>query len=94
METAMLVRALMALAIVIGLLLLCAAGLRRWGGLLGLTMVQKNGTASRSIKIIESALLDSRHRLVRVRIENREHVIVLGGASPVVVESKDASSQA
>ena len=47
-------------------LLRCHGLSRRWGGLLGLTMIPKTAGALRSIKIIESALLDSRHRLVRV----------------------------
>jgi flagellar protein FliO/FliZ len=92
METEMLVRAVMALAIVLGLLFLCAAALRRWGSVIGLTVIPKNGASTRSITVIESTMLDSRHRIVRVRIEGREHVIVLGGASPVVVESKDAKA--
>jgi flagellar protein FliO/FliZ len=90
MENWMLLRAVMALAIVIGLLFLCAAGLRRWGGRLGLTALPNPAGAVRKVQLLESAMLDSRHRLVRVKIDNREHAIVLGGASPVVVESKSS----
>ncbi|ARJ64799.1 hypothetical protein WV31_03465 [Magnetospirillum sp. ME-1] len=43
--------------------------------------------AGRRLGIVESLTLDVKHRLVLVRRDDREHLLVLGGAQPVVVEA-------
>ncbi|HVY12905.1 MAG TPA: hypothetical protein VHB73_05005 [Alphaproteobacteria bacterium] len=88
MDSVLLLRAVVALAFVIGLLLLFAAGLRKWGGKLGLAALTPQSTRKR-LQLLEVMLLDSRHRLAVVRMENREHLILLGPGAPVVVESRD-----
>ncbi|MBI3419590.1 MAG: flagellar biosynthetic protein FliO [Proteobacteria bacterium] len=89
MEMPMLLRAVAALVLVLGLLLLLAVALRMWGGKLGLVALSPDKGGGKKIQLLEATMLDSRHRLVRVRMENREHLILLGGASPVVVESRE-----
>jgi flagellar protein FliO/FliZ len=89
MDGALLLRAVIALGFVLGLLMLMAWGLRRFGGKYGFVTIQTNAEA-KQIQIMEATMLDTRHRLLRVKNGKREHLIVLGGARPVVVESKDA----
>lgn len=43
--------------------------------------------AGRRLGIVESLTLDVKHRLVLVRRDDREHLLVLGGGQPVVVET-------
>jgi flagellar protein FliO/FliZ len=88
MDGPMYVKALIAFVFVIGLLLLFAAGLRLWGQKFGL-IASVSGSDGKKIQIVETAMVDNRHRMVRVRVENREHLILVGGATPVVVESKN-----
>jgi flagellar protein FliO/FliZ len=88
MDGPMYVKALIAFVFVIGLLLLFAAALRLWGQRFGL-IASVSATDGKKIQIVETAMMDNRHRMIRVRVENREHLILVGGATPVVVESKN-----
>ncbi|MFP4361294.1 MAG: hypothetical protein ACLFTG_11525 [Alphaproteobacteria bacterium] len=72
-----------ALAAVLGLLALLAVGLRLWRQRTG-------GMASRRLALVETLALDARHRLVRVRDGGREHLLVLGPATPVALASEPA----
>lgn len=49
-------------------------------------MAGRNGPGRR-LAIVESLTLDVKHRLVLVRRDDREHLVILGGGQPVVVES-------
>jgi flagellar protein FliO/FliZ len=40
----------------------------------------------RRLALVESLAVDVKHRLVLVRRDDREHLLLLGGARPVVVE--------
>lgn len=42
--------------------------------------------AGRRLALVESLTVDVKHRLVLVRRDDREHLLLLGGARPVVVE--------
>ncbi len=88
----MILRMVVGLAVVLGLLLLAAAGLRLWGRRLGL-VAPANTEGAKRFALAEAMMLDSRHRLLRVRDGKREHVILLGASAPVVVESRDAEEQ-
>jgi flagellar protein FliO/FliZ len=50
-------------------------------------MSLRNKAAGRRLGIVESLTLDVKHRLVLVRRDDREHLLILGGGQPVVVES-------
>lgn len=86
-----------ALLIVLGLLGGFAVILRRGGlpadllsGLRPLT-----GPASeRRLKVRESLVLDPRRRVVIVKADDREHVVLLGAAGETVLESRDAQIEA
>ena len=88
MDGALFLRAIIALGFVLGLLMLMAWALRRYGGKYGFVSIPAPNEP-KQMQIMEATMLDTRHRLLRVRNGKREHLIVLGGASPVVVESKD-----
>jgi flagellar protein FliO/FliZ len=74
-------RFVLALVLVFGLIALCTWVLRRFGpgGLV-------RPTAGRRLAVVDSLSLDARHRLVLVRRDDREHLILLG-AGETVVES-------
>jgi flagellar protein FliO/FliZ len=71
----------LALVLVLGLIALCTWVLRRFGvgGLV-------RPTTGRRLTIVDSLPLDARHRLVLVRRDDREHLLLLG-AGETVVES-------
>jgi flagellar protein FliO/FliZ len=72
---------ILAFLLVLGLIALCTWALRRFG--LGGAIRPVRG---RRLAVIESLALDPRHRLVLVRRDDREHLILIG-ASETVVES-------
>ena len=67
-----------ALAAVLGLLVVLAVGLRVWRHRMG-------GVPTRRLALVETLALDGRHRLVRVRDGEREHLLVLGSAAPLAL---------
>ncbi len=68
-------RAIFALAAVLGLFGVGVYAFRRWGpmGLLKFTP-----QAERRLHLVESLTLDAQRRLVLVRLDQREHLILLG----------------
>lgn len=81
MDFTIALRFVLALVVVFGLIALCTWALRRFG--LGGMVRPTNG---RRLAIVDSLPLDARHRLVLVRRDDREHLILLG-AGETVVES-------
>ena len=71
----------LAFLLVLGLIALCAWALRRFG--LGGSVRPMRGNR---LSVIESLTLDARHRLVLIRRDDREHLVLLG-TSEIVVES-------
>jgi flagellar protein FliO/FliZ len=69
----------LALVLVLGLIALCAWALRRFG-----PGSMARPAAGRRLAIVESLPLDARHRLVLVRRDDREHLLLLGAAETVV----------
>jgi flagellar protein FliO/FliZ len=57
-------------------------------------MVQAGGQGPRRLKISESLMLDPRRRLVIVRCDEREHVLLLGPGGDVVVSHLAAKPEA
>lgn len=85
MEGGMLLRMLLSLGLVLGLMAGVVAALRRYGARFGLVLPSQKTTAR--LAICEIAVLDAKHRLVLVRRDATEHVLVLGGAQPVLLET-------
>lgn len=71
----------LAFLLVLGLIALCAWALRRFG--LGGAVRPMRGNR---LSVVESLTLDARHRLVLIRRDDREHLVLLG-TSEIVVES-------
>lgn len=71
----------LALVLVLGLILLLAAALRRFG--LG-GMVRPGG--KRRLHIIETVAAGPRHRLILVRRDQTEHLLLLGPTGDIIVE--------
>lgn len=73
----------LAFVLVLGLIALAAWALRRFGpGGLGVSLGRS--LRARRLTIVETLPLDPRHRLVLVRRDDREHLILLGAGESVV----------
>jgi flagellar protein FliO/FliZ len=77
-------RFLIAFVVVIGLIALTAWLVRRFGG-------ERLGTGSARgrqprLAVIDAATVDGRRRLVLIRRDNVEHLLIIGGPTDVVVE--------
>jgi flagellar protein FliO/FliZ len=72
-------RALFALIATLALVVGAAYGARRLG------MLQPGGAGPKRMRVTETLMLDARRRMVIVRVDNREHVLLLGAANDVVV---------
>lgn len=80
------IKALAALAFVLGLLLGGAWALRRYGSRIGL----KTGAASQDLRVIEWRSLDMRRKLVVVRWGDREHLLSLAPTGDTLIASREA----
>src|ERR1700747_1974042 len=69
--------------VVLGLLALAFWLLRQFGG--GRVNATTRGRQSR-LAVIDQATVDRRRRLVLIRRDNVEHLLIIGGPSDVVVE--------
>ena len=83
MESADYLRFVLVLVFVLALIGLLTWLVRRFG-LAG--RMPTGGRKGRRLDVVEVAPLDSRHRLVLVRRDQTEHLILLGASSDVVVE--------
>jgi flagellar protein FliO/FliZ len=70
----------LALILVLGLIVLLAWLLRRFG--MGLKM-----TKSRRLGVIEAQMLGPRHRLMLIRRDDVEHLVIVGPSSETVIET-------
>jgi flagellar protein FliO/FliZ len=77
-------RALFALIATLALIVGVAYGARRLG------LLQPNGAAPKRMRIAESLMLDPRRRMVIVRCDDREHLILLGPGGDIVVGQQAA----
>jgi hypothetical protein len=83
-ETPLLVKLVVAFGVVLGLIAMSTWALRRVGGSrLGVTTPR--GRQPR-LAVIDAAAVDTRRRLVLIRRDNVEHLIMIGGPTDVVVE--------
>lgn len=83
MEITAYLRVILSLTLVVGLMLLVLWALRRFnvGGI-----VARPG-ARRRVTMVETTALDSRRRLILVRRDGVEHLLMIGGTHDLVVES-------
>ena len=85
MPDELLARMLVSLGLVLGLLAALTWAIKKYGARLGLPIAMKRGKSR--VQLLDVTPLDARHRLVLVRRDNVEHLLVLGGTQPVVVET-------
>lgn len=81
MELSDYLRFLLALALVVGLILGLAMLVRRFGGG-GLNARRR----SRRLGVVEATVVDPRRRLVLVRRDGVEHLLLIGGANDLLIE--------
>ena len=77
---------LLALIFVLGLIALATALVRRFGLGGALRLSRNAGARGRRLSVVEIAPIDARRRLVLVRRDDVEHLILLGANSEIVVE--------
>ena len=82
-------RAMAALIATLALIGLAAYGARRLGLLTGAP-----ARGERRLKVVESLLIDPRRRLVIVRMDDREHLLLLSASGDRRVASVDAKGEA
>jgi flagellar protein FliO/FliZ len=83
MDATSYLRFILALIVVVGLILVVAWVMKRFGvGQGQMTMGRK-----RRLRTVESASIDGRHRLVLVRRDAVEHLVLLGPTSGQVIET-------
>jgi len=97
MESVDPLRFILAFVFVIGLIGLCAYGLKRYSRtpsgkfLLGQALLNPSGEGR--LQIVESRYLDARRKLVLVRRDEMEHLLLLSDKGEIVVESWGATMQ-
>ncbi|MDO8605378.1 MAG: flagellar biosynthetic protein FliO [Phaeospirillum sp.] len=85
MEASTYLRFIFSLVLVLGMIFAAVWAVRRWG--LGLMLPRPSGgKAGRRLALVEALQLDGKRRLVLIRRDDREHLLLLGGESDVVVE--------
>lgn len=77
-------RAVFALVATLALIVGCAYAARRFG------MLQPGGPGIKRMRVTETLLIDTRRRMVIVRVDDREHVMLLGPAGDVLVSDMAA----
>ncbi len=80
------VQMIAALAVTLGIFGLGIWGLRRYGPVLTKRMASVN--ASRRLAVIETLMLDQRSRLVLIRVDEEERLVLIGPGQ--VIEGKKA----
>lgn len=81
------IQAIFALAVSLGLFGVGVYAFRRWGPM-GLLKLTPRG--SRRLELVESLTLDAQRRLVLVRLDAREHLLLLGEGR-VVAQPEEAA---
>jgi flagellar protein FliO/FliZ len=84
-------RYLGALLFTLALLALFLLALRRLGPTLGLERLMPGRAGPRRLAVVEALMLDPRRRLVIVRADDREHVVLLGASGETLIESRAAA---
>jgi len=84
MDFGQIAQVLFALLFTLGLIGVCALAAKRFGltGALG----QSVGTKARRLHVVESLSLDPRRRLVLIRRDGKEHLLLLGQTQDCIVE--------
>lgn len=92
MEAVDWLRALLALAVTVALIVALAAGARRFN----LLKLGPEAAAGRRLQIVESLAIDPRRRLIVVRLDSSDHLILLSptGDAAIATTSAPAAAEA
>lgn len=82
------IRALLSLVLVLGLIAGAGYLVRRYGQ--GGLMLKKG--QRRRLAIVEQLTVDNRRRLLLVRKDDTEHLLLVGGVSDLLIESRPAET--
>jgi len=85
------IRTLGALALVLAMLMGAAYALRRWGHRIPGVGIGTARTGSR-LGVVSTQMVDARHKLVLVRRDEVEHLLLIGPQGATLVESGIASN--
>lgn len=80
------IRALLSLVLVLGLIAGAGYVVRRYGQ--GGLMLKKG--QRRRLSIVEQLTLDNRRRLLLIKKDETEHLLLVGGTSDLLIETKPA----
>ncbi|MGE5504172.1 MAG: FliO/MopB family protein [Actinomycetota bacterium] len=83
MDSFVYLRFVLSLVLVLGMILGVLWAVRRYG-LPGMATMRP--ASRRRLSLVEAMAVDGKRRLVLVRRDDREHLLLLGGASDLVVE--------
>ncbi|KAA5607015.1 FliO/MopB family protein [Roseospira marina] len=75
----------LSLILVLGMIFIVAAGLRRFGPT-GPGLRTGRGS-TRRLRVVEATMVDARRRLMLVRCDDTEHLLLIGGTHDLVVAS-------
>ncbi len=95
MDGYLIIKAIGALLLVLALMAVCAVALRRFGRVLPGFGFGLGGLAVRKDKrlvVLETALVDSRHRLALISRDGVEHLLLLSTDKAIVVEAGCAAA--
>ncbi|MDB5477646.1 MAG: fliO [Alphaproteobacteria bacterium] len=81
-----LLRAILALVFVLGLIWLLSYLVRKYGGRLGLPAMPMVPNKERRLQLLETLPLDGKNRLVLIRRDEVEHLVLIGSDTAQVVE--------
>lgn len=84
-------QALFALAVTLGLVGLAAYAARRWGPA-GLIAIKKPG--ERRLQVVESLTLDAQRRVVLIRVDAEERLLLLGEGRMLSTPAPQVASKA
>lgn len=88
MEPISYLRFITSLVLVLGLILAVLWAVRRWGPGMGSALARPGAKGRRRrLAMVETMMVDNRRRLVLVRRDGREHLLLIGGTQDVVVET-------
>jgi flagellar protein FliO/FliZ len=91
MEASTYLRFLASLALVLGLIFAATWAVRRWGMGLMTARPARTGAGGRRLALVDAISLDGKRRLVLVRRDDREHLLLLGADGDLVIEQNCAA---
>ncbi len=74
-----------ALLFVIGLIILIAIGVRRFG--IGIPIPKNSKTTKKRISVLEVAPIDIKRKLILIKCDDNEHLLLLGANSETIIHS-------